>query len=96
MPQTGKLPKTYFQYNPRWIFTRSECQGEFLRLDLGDLLRFQLLSHVFLAVGDILVLINSDASTWVLNTVHRTISPNQGLQIITANRLGLAYIKEFL
>lgn len=96
MPQTGKLPKTYFQYNLCWIFTRSEFQGELLRLDLGDLLGFQLLSHVFLAVGDGIVLINSDVSTWVLNTVHRTISLNQGRQIITANRLGLAYIKEFL
>lgn len=57
-----------------WIFTRSEGQCEFLGLDLGDLLRLQFLSHVLLAVGDCLVLVNGDASTWVLNFVHITIS----------------------
>lgn len=78
------------------MFTSSECQGEFLRLDLGDLARVEFVSTVLLAVGHRLVLIDADASTWVLNFGHSTISLLQGFQIITASRLGLTHSEEFL
>lgn len=62
------------------MFTRSEFQGEFLRLDLGDLLRFQFLSPV-LANRDWSVLVDGDASTRVFNLF--TFSFLQGLQVVT-------------
>lgn len=75
----------YSEYSTCLLFTRSECQGEFLGLDLGDLLRLQFLSHVFFAVGNWLVLVDVDASTWVLDAAWRASSFLQGLQIITAS-----------
>lgn len=59
---------------PCCIFTSSECHSEFLRLDLGDLFRFQLLMLILLAVGDGLVRVDGGAPAWVLNIGLRTVS----------------------
>lgn len=75
--------------------TRSEREGEFLGLDLGDLLRLQF-SGLVLAVGDRLVLVDNDASTWVLYACRLAIPVLQGLQIIAASRLGLTLTEEGL
>lgn len=78
------------------VFTRSECQCELLGLDLRDLLRLQLLSHVLLAVGDGLVSVDSDASARVLDFAGVTVSALQGLQVVAASRLGFALGEEVL
>lgn len=75
--------------------TRSEREGHFLGLDLRDLLRLQF-SGLVLAVGDRLVLIDNDASTWVLDIHRLAILVLQGLQVIAASRLGLALTEEGL
>lgn len=77
--------RNYSEYSTCLLFTRSECQGEFLGLDLGDLFKLLFLGHVFIAVGNWLVLVDDDASTWVLHAARRAISFLQGLQIITAS-----------
>lgn len=76
--------------------TGSECQGEFLRLDLCDLLRLQLLRHVLLAVGDRLVQVNTDSAAGVLDFGHGALSGLQRLKIIAAGRLGLTHCEEVL
>ena len=76
-------------------FTRSEREGELLGLDLSDLLGLQL-PRLVLAVGDRLVLIDHDASPWVLDVHALAVPVLQGLQVIAASRLGLALTEEGL
>lgn len=76
------------------LLTRSERQSEFLWLYLCDLLSLQFL--IVLADGDILVLVNDYGSVGVLNCFAVAASLLQGLQIITAGRLGLTFSEEFL
>lgn len=67
-----------------WLVTRSEGHGEFLRLDLGDLCRIQLLCAAFLAVGHSIVLHGNSDSARILNVGQGTVSFLQGLQVIAA------------
>lgn len=61
------------------VITGSEVEGEFLRLDLSDLVSLQLLCHVLLAVGDRLVLVDGGAAPGVLDLGLSAALHDQGL-----------------
>lgn len=78
------------------LVTRSERQCDFLRLNLCDLLRLQLLRRALFMVGQRFVLVDLNESSRVFHFVCRTLPVFQGLEVVTAIRLGLAHAQEGL
>jgi len=64
--------------------TRSEVQGEFLWLNLGDIFRPQILSSLHFTVCDSFVLVDGDRSSRVFYAEWRATSLLQRLLFITA------------
>lgn len=75
--------------------TRSEAKGEFLGLDLCDILWSEFLCSL-VAVGHSLVLQDPLAASGVLYLGAAATSLPQGFQLVTAGRRGLTLLKKLL